>query len=61
MTTVLSRGFTVAFLAGAAVFGFRAVLDLETALPSSAVLDLEVFRFTGTTLSGSYHNNGYRG
>ena len=61
MMTVLSSGFTVAFLAGAAFFDLRAVLDLATALAPSGVLLFEVFRFTGTTLSGSYHNNGYRG
>ncbi len=59
--TDLSNGFAVAFLAGAAFFGFCAVLDLVTALTPSEVLLFEVFRFAGTTLSGSYHNNGYRG
>lgn len=58
--TVLSSGFTVAFLARAAFLSLCAVLDLVTALGRSGVLLFEVFRFAGTRLSGSYHNNGYQ-
>jgi hypothetical protein len=48
-------------LPGAAAFGLRAVLDLTTALLPSFILLFEIFRFTGTTLSGSWNNNGYPG
>jgi len=70
MTVVLSDGLAFpallalpAFpgLPGAAAFGLGAVLDLTTALLPSFVLLFEIFRFTGTTLSGSWNNNGYPG
>ena len=61
MTVVLSEGLAPAAAPGAAAFALRDVLGLATAFLPSVVLRVGVFRFTGTTLSGSWNNNGYPG